>query len=323
MSSALKAACWVLAGTALLVGAVAAWHYWPMRTTDPPEAAVPGQVTGTAFPSRPPTPVAGDHTPAEEAENEDSNSGGIEPGVTDAAARWEVVKRHCTWPPEPSAWSVLGGPCLSAMNALRLDAEWRLVMDDPLGTRRAVVAALDDPQCHVPPGETRPDLYEACAAGAMVRLARLHRLCIEKAHLDLEEGIPRARARFLQSATRRSGGSQEEYLLAVEDINKRHAYVLWAAYTCRSAMDALAWLEALPRPPGDLANAGLEVYDSRFKGREDVIDAIRAEVGDDFAFIDPVAPRLTQDVELFALARRLGAKLPDWADWVPDDPASD
>ena len=323
MSAALKAASWVAVGTALLVGAVAAWHQWPMRNADPPIAAVPGQATGGASPSRPPTAVARDLTIAEEAENEDANSRGAEPGMTDVAAQWEVVKRYCTWPPEPSAWSVLDGPCLSAMDALRLDAEWRLAMEDPMGTRRAVVAALDDPQCHVPPGESRPDLHEACAAGAMVRLARLQRLCIEKAHLDFEGGIPRARARSLQSAIRRSGGSQKEYLRAVEEINRRHAYVLWAAYTCRSAMDALAWLEALPRPPGDLANAGLEVYDPRFEGREDVINAAKAEIGEDVGFIDYVAPRLTQDVELFALARRLGAKLPDWADWVPDDPASD
>ena len=307
----MRAACWILAGTALLVGAVAAWHHWSMSAADPAVAAVSGRATGNALPSRPPTrEEAGDPTtPAGRAD-----VAAAEPGVAGAAAKWEAVKRHCTWPPEPSAWSVLDGPCLSAMNALHLDAKWRWVMDDPTGTRRTVVAALDDSQCHVPTGESRPDLYEACAAEAMVRLARLQGLCFERAHTDWGVVIPRARARSLRHAIEIGGGRHEEYLRAVEEINTSDAYVLWAAYTCRTAMDALDWLEALPRPPGNMANAGLEVYDPLFNGREDLVNT-------DFqGFVDYAAPSLTQYVELIALARRLGAKVPD--DWVPNDPAS-
>ena len=80
--------------------------------------------------------------------------------AADAVAKWETVKRHCSWPPNPSAWSVLAGPCLAAMDAIEMDAQWQTVMNDPAGTRWAVAVALDDVQCHVPPGESRPDLNE-------------------------------------------------------------------------------------------------------------------------------------------------------------------
>ena len=203
------------------------------------------------------------------------------------------------------------------MDAVRngpLDDELRSLLDDARGTRRAAAVALDDAQCHVPIGEGRPDLREACAADAMVRLARLQSRCMVMAHKDWKMAIAKSAGRAGRVAALR-GGSQEEYIRLVEEVDSNLAHSLWKVYMCRSEMDALEWLEALPRPPGNLANAGLEVYDPEFIGTEDVIDAIEAELGvddlDDWGLIDPVPPAITQSVELYALARRLGAQLPD------------
>ena len=90
----------------------------------------------------------------------------------------------------------------------------------------------------------------------------------------------------------------------------RTARQLWEVHRCRSALDALEWLESLPRPPGNLANAGLSVHDPEFIGAE---DGVRLP-------LHTPPPRLTQDVDPFALARRLAAKLPDWADRMLDAP---
>ena len=297
-----------MAGIAL--AAVAVWHYWPTPDVGLPDAMT-GQASETSLPSpplQPRPPVAAAPPSAAMEVREDAAA---EPAL-DAAAQWEAVKRYCPWPPDPSSWSVLDERCLSAMNAIVLDAEpeWQVVMDDPSGTRLAVVAALDDPLCQVPPGESRPDLYEACAAEAMVRLARLQRKCLERAHTDWEKVLARADALDVRFAALEGGVSQEEYIRDTAEKHTQRARVLFKVHMCRSAMDALVWLEALPRPPGDLANAG----------RDDFFKLSEREDGS-VAYIDVAAPRLTQDVELFALAHRLGAKLPDWADWVADDPS--
>ena len=306
---------WGIAAGTVLLATATAWHYWTSVSPDagPPEV----QASETAL--LPPVAVA-----LRPAAVEVQGDAAAEPAL-DLLALWEAVKRYCPWPPDPSSWSVLDEPCLSAMGAINLDAdpEWRVVMADPLGTRRAVVTALDDAQCHVAPGETRPDLYEACAAEAMVRLARLQRKCLPRAHMDWEEQFVRADELDQRFAALEGGGSQEEYIRDTGEKHTQNAHVLWSVHMCRSAMDALVWLEAIPRPPGNLANAGLEVYDPRFKGRESIINTGVPEVDDQgnvvaLTFVEYAAPRLTQDVELFALARRLGAKLPDWADRILD-----
>ena len=232
---------------------------------------------------------------------------GLPVDVDEAARRWddprywEAVKRHCPWPPTASAaWAVLDAPCLSALSAIGLHDEWQHVLADPGGTRRAVVAALDDLACRVPLGGRRPDLYEACAAEAMVRLADLQRKCLEKAHMDWQAVYDEGMAR-----DHRASDTQGEYHRATVKHNRSLALHLWEAYMCRADMDALAWIDALPEPPGNLADAGRDNF-SKVVYKDD------GSVG----LIDVVAPRLTQDVELYALARRLGADVPDW---VQDD----
>ena len=311
MSAPLKTVGWLAAGTVLAVAL--GWYYWSSAGADAgnPPTVLEG---ANADAARRPSSVAA--SPPPEAES-DGVTAKVEPHRS--ASEWDSVKLNCPWPPDASSWAVLGRPCLEAMDAVRngrWDHELRSLLDDARGTRRAVAVALGDAQCHVPAGQSRPDLREACAADAMVRLARLQSRCMVMAHMDWERAIAKSAGRAGRVAALR-GGSQEEYIRAVEERNSNRAHSLWEVYMCRSEMDALEWLEALPRPPGNLANAGLEVYDPEFIGAEEVIDAIEAKLGvddlDDWGLVDPVAPRITQSVELYALARSLGAKLPDSA----------
>ena len=145
-----------LVAALLLAAAGAAWWIWSGGgPAQPPPAAVPPQSS----------PPPGSRLLAE-----------------------AEVERVCPWPPDPLSWQVLDAVCLEAMDAFMMNDRWRRVLDDDhLGTRRAVVEALNRPDCRVPPavdadgpltpGEVRTDLRETCAAGAMVRLAELQALC--------------------------------------------------------------------------------------------------------------------------------------------------
>lgn len=247
------------------------------------------------MPARPPgypaSPVRGEPaTPTEAVVNKaefPADGDGVVGRVHEQRS-WDAVKRHCPWPPGVAAWEILDDACLSAMFDMRLDAdEWRRVLDDPGGTRRAVVAALDDPQCHLRRGESRPDLREACAADAMVRLAELQQKCLETAHTDWRGVFDR---RFRAE-------TQEEYHHGAERDAENLAYALWKTYVCRADMDALAWIEALPEPQDDVAYAGREIFvPSEERGR---LGGFRP-------------PRLTQVLPLYALALRLGADVPEW-----------
>ena len=294
MSAPLKAAGGLLAGATL---AAAAWFLRPdpvQTAVTPAPAAVP--------PAAPPARVIRETTTLGMAADDDPGL----PAVGDVTLRlknpgyWDAVKRHCPWPPDVSAWEVIDPPCLSAMNAMRLDDEWRRILSDPGGTRRAVVAALDDQQCRVPRGESRPDLREACAADAMILLAELQRNCLETAHIDWQAVHDRRAA-----STHRISDTQDDYHRWAEEDAEDLAYVLWKAYMCKADIEALAWIESLPEPPGDLADAG---RDSFAKFESDGQGGV--------TLTSLVAPRLTQDVELYALAWRLGAEVPEW---VPDD----
>ena len=163
---------------------------------------------------------------------------------------------------------------------------WRdQLLDDPLGTRRTVAAALDRPECgvvalaHDWPGEIRPELRRACSTEAMLRLAALQDKCVERLHTDWEQVHTRSQARV-----ERISDSQEEYHRLVERDNKAAAGLYWETYMCRKVPpEALEWVEALPVPPGD-----------------------------------PTAhrynrPPITQALDLYDAARRLGAEIPDWA----------
>lgn len=205
---------------------------------------------------------------------------------------WETVKAACPWPPLPSSWQVLDEPCLSAMNRLDDDPDgfappgWRdVLLEDPLGTRRAVAAALARHDCSAValaedwPGETRHALREACAADAMVRLAEVQDKCVERLHTDWEAVHARSQAMIEDISD-----SQEKYHRLVEDDHRRGAFIYWETYMCRTVPpQAFDWIEALPVPPGDPT--------ARRRNR----------------------PPITQALDLYDAARRLGAEIPDWA----------
>ena len=165
-----------------------------------------------------------------------------------------AIKRDCPWPPSPGAWRTLDRPCLSAVEQYGANDHWRFTFEkDPFETRRAVVAALDDPRCRVPAGEVRPDLYEACAAEAMVRLAALQITCVYYLHWNPDETYARGRQSLARTAA--EAITQDEYYLeaAKEDITD--AYVLWRFHACRSVAGAVDWVDAIPPPLFPLGEA--------------------------------------------------------------------
>lgn len=193
---------WLLVSMAVLLCA-GVWPLWPApATTHPPRAAPESE---TVVPGPPLRTVAlrreATLTPAEESS---ANDGELEPDLDwlDPAAREqlvEVARRHCPWPPHPSSWYTLDERCETALNRFLLTDDWRRVLDNPLATRAAVTAALDKPECRphlgdlrktpwskLPRwrGEPRPELREACASDAMVRLADLQHKCVERLNQD-------------------------------------------------------------------------------------------------------------------------------------------
>ena len=265
---------WLVLPVAVAAAGIAWWHGTadspapiPVATPAPPSAAV----SPTPEPSFPPPP---------ERQKADA---AVEPTADPEGPDrlWEAVRRQCAWPPLPSSWEVLGESCLSAIEDLAEDS-WRRPLADALGTRRAVAAALDNPECGVAlaedwPGQIRPALREPCSAAAMVRLAELQDQCVEKLHTDWESLHVHSMA-----MVDRVSDSQEKYHRLVENEYKSNAYNYSETYMCRMVPpEALEWIEALPVPPGDpTAN--------RY-GR----------------------PPITQALDLYDAARRLGADIPD------------
>ena len=180
----------------------------------------------------------------------------------DSTSGWDRVKRDCPWPPRPDTWRGLGEDCEEAMDALdaikvpiRDLGYSRFALDDPVGTRSTVVRALDIPECRVPKGESRPDLYEACAAESMWRLSLLQRKCIDALGADWNERIEFYSA--IRSTLDPSTGQlfdepprdQEEYYRRVEVTNRFAASGLWQAHLCAQVPpDALDWIDVLPLP---------------------------------------------------------------------------
>ena len=262
-----------LALPAAVAAAGVAWWYW---STDAP-APTPAPPTAAVSP-----PTEASFPPKADRQTADAV---VEPAAApdDPDRLWEAVRRQCPWPPLPSSWEVLGEPCLSAMEALAEDG-WRRPLADALGTRRTVAAALDNPECGVAlaqdwPGETRPALRELCSGAAMVRLAELQDQCVEKLHMDWESARVRSNAMVDEVSD-----SQEEYHRLVESRDRARAYNYSETYMCRMVRpEAFEWIEALPVPPGDPT-------------------ASRHE-----------RPPITQALDLYDAARRLGAEIPDWA----------
>ena len=201
---------------------------------------------------------------------------GVE-NVPDIAQGTDVeseIRGNCPWPPTPGTWRTLDERCQSAVAEYGANEHWRFVFaKDPLETRRAVVDALDDPQCHVAEDELRPDLYEACAAEAMVRLGELQESCVYFLHWDPEDVYEQARKGISRIAA--EAASQDQYYDRVEVQQISDAYVLWKFHSCRSAENALEWVDALPSPadplgPGerDSARRGGLPYTQRLDLRE-------------------------------------------------------
>ncbi len=263
-----------LAGAAFGIALVALCWHWGGNAPEPVPVPPPAEVSAPPEPrSFPP-------------KRDDTAGVSIEPAALpdDPPDRpWEAVRRHCPWPPLPSSWEVLGEPCLSAMEILDGDG-WRRPLADALRTRRAVAAALDNPECRVAlaedwPGEIRPALREPCQAAAMIHLAQLQDRCVERRQTDWEGVYAESVAR-----TNRISDSLEEYHRLVERDHEARAHLYWETHVCRAVPpEAFEWIEALPVPPGDPT-------------------ASRRE-----------RPPITQAMDLYDAARRLGAEIPDWA----------
>ena len=152
---------------------------------------------------------------------------------------WERVKRDCPWPPTLDSWTEVSGECDAAlMESPRFFTGWRrrLSLHDPEETRRAVVAALDDPQCRVPPGEERPDLYEACAAEALIRFAEMQHTCVNVLGRDWD------------LAERSSRNLMEWRILKTGDLQEhREPGREWTLDIRRTAVGVLPVLTGSPR----------------------------------------------------------------------------
>ena len=139
---------------------------------------------------------------------------------------------------------------------------WRRVLDyDHLGTRRAVVEALDRAECRAAlalgaegattPGERRTDLRETCAAGAMARLGTLQALCYQNIHADLH--LARMVRQSFNDRDYDLNPDLAEYHHQARYENHGYARTYWKVYRCRSVPpEALQWVEALPPPPREM-----------------------------------------------------------------------
>ena len=295
----------LLLSSTALIGAVV-WLLWPAPATTPPQAAA--RPSDTAIPA-PPLPGA---LPPRTVPALPSEQTGTDSGTSRPALDWrdpatharlvEAVAPHCPWPPHPASWHVLAEPCEAALNRFYLTDDWRRVLDDAPGTRRTVAAALEDPDCRpydADPqktawsewprwrGKPRPELREACAADAMVRLAKLQHTCVQRLRVD-RVGLDRVdqyddTTRDIDDRAAEQAWDQEAYYRTVAAHHFSLAYSYWENHMCRSVpATAFDWLDGLPEPPGDQMRS--------------------------FALLSPN----TQVLHLYDAARRLGAEVPAW-----------
>ena len=200
---------WWLPVAALgLVGAVVAAVYFAAFRPVPPSASA-GERAGDLFEAR--EPAGAQDTAAAARIADGAAATAVDAGAAGAEASggpvssWDRVKADCPWPPDPDTWRGLGEDCEAALGRSSVSFNydgWMDALEDPAGTRRTVVATLDRPECRVPRGESRPDLYEACAAEALVRLAKLQSTCVGLLRGDLNERVDRDR----EVAMRTTGG---------------------------------------------------------------------------------------------------------------------
>ena len=272
----------LLAVAMLLAAAGAAWWIGTDRFAPPPTEAAPLQPLALPLQQLLAVPPETAAPPEKTAEP---------PHDSRSLAEAEV-ERVCPWPPDPLSWQVLGAPCLAAMDAFMMNDRWRRLLDDDhLATRRAVIEAFDRPECRVPvaadadgfltPGEeARPDLRKTCAADAMARLASLQGMCFVHLHMDLDFALEARQS--LDDREQNMNPDIAEYRRRARDNNHLYARTYWNVYRCRLVPpEAMEWVEALPPPPREM-------------GR---IEA---------AFFNFDASAVTQSTYLLEAARRLG-----------------
>lgn len=202
---------------------------------------------------------------------------------------WEEAKRDCPWPPRVDTWRALDSRCVETMERLR-PADWVFALHDPLATRQTVIAAFDKPECLEPPAHLRAELYEACSAESIVRLAVLQNSCVDALRPDWTERRLDSKLEMRLSLdpgtaqiTLAGPKSQEEYYRRAESHNRLAAETLWRIHLCDSVpTGALDWIDALPMPPDHQPQHHL-------------------------------ADLPTQAPDLVEAARRLGASIPDSA----------
>lgn len=282
----------ILAAALLLAVAwVAAWWVWTDNLTDPPSPAAEAPP-----PSPPPTAARGvpQPSPPPLAPPEPSRP---PPSLDTRPA--EAIERVCPWPPDPLSWQVLDAPCLEAMDALMMNDRWRRVLDDDhVGTRRAVVEALDRAECRAAlavdadgtptPVERRTDLHQTCAAEAMARLADLQAMCFQTAHMDLDVRL-QMRQSYNDLAYDENPDLAEHHRRETDEDHLA-ARTYWKVYRCRSVPpEALEWVETLPTPrETDI----LDAAQAAFFNAPDVYGRRRGEI--------------TQAKHLLEAARHLG-----------------
>ena len=189
------------------------------------------------------------------------------------------VERDCPWPPTLDSWTEVSSECDAAMMEVSIHMGWRLSLRDPEETRRTVVAVLDDPQCRVPPGEKRPDLYETCAAEALIRFAEMQHSCVNVLGRDWDTW-ERTSRKLMEPRILKTGDLEEHHRLA-EVGDRMFATLLWGHSLCsRIPPGVLDWLDVLPVPEAN-PEQQLKYY--------------------------PGSPVPTQAHELREIARRLGA----------------
>ena len=209
-----------------------------------------------------------------------------------------TVSLEDLWNLCPSPWSGIGEQCAAALDgryqgepvglaqlhknpmlwersppAASDGIEWRDVFADPEETREAATAALGREECHVPEGETRPDLGETCAADAIAKLAMLHEACVMPLvmHSDFnpwrapgveptwfgpsDDQLDERWAYWIGRLDQDPSLSVEEYWDRRKEIDDARFRFAWRLMRCKAVPEtSLAWLESLPTPTGNPQN---------------------------------------------------------------------
>jgi len=125
---------------------------------------------------------------------------------------------------------------------------WRDVFANPLGTRKAAVEALGNPECLVPNGRIRNDLKSSCAAGEIAKLAILHQACVAALHQDETRDLTDLEREWEFEIARldREASDQDDYYRRREDLEDHWYWLSWKLGKCRNvSKEALIPVRAL------------------------------------------------------------------------------